>query len=119
MWVQDAMVLAATWLRCSDLLGHFLEQPCGPRRTAANASRPPRPPDLKVRQQRSTAATALANTFGLIQMPLANVNKATNGDCAEFGRMRILRGPDPGPIPRSALSSNASDWSAMSPQNAV
>jgi hypothetical protein len=30
MWVQDAMVLAATWPRCSDLLGHFLEQPCGP-----------------------------------------------------------------------------------------
>jgi hypothetical protein len=23
MWVQDAMVLAATWPRCSDLLGHF------------------------------------------------------------------------------------------------
>ena len=70
-------------------------------------------------QLRSTATTALSNTFGFIQMPPANVNKATNGYCAEFGRKRILRGPDPGPIPPSALSSNASDWSAKSPQNAV
>jgi hypothetical protein len=78
MWVQDAMVLAASWPRCSDLLGHFLEEPCGPRRTAAGCPSTVRPtygPEGSV-QQRSTATSALSNTFSLIQMPLANVNKS-------------------------------------------
>jgi hypothetical protein len=55
MWVQDAMVLAASWPGCPDLLGHFLEQPVRPETDGGRMPSdgpPARPTDLKV----STAA---------------------------------------------------------------
>jgi hypothetical protein len=73
-------VLAASWLRCPDLLRPLL----GTTRAARDERRPDalgppaRPTDLKV----STAATALSNMFGFIQMPPASVKRP----------QRLLRG---------------------------